>query len=181
MVNSAIVSYISRVNDSVFLKVFMGVVMLSIMAQISIPLEPVPVTLHTVGVMLIGLTYDKKSAVYSILSYLAIGGVGAPIFQDFASGLSALTGTTSGYLFGFIVAAYVMSGLKSYFKESFKRDVILCSLGTAIIFVFGISVLSYMIGVRDAFIYGFIPFIIPGALKILMLSGILGVYRKAIK
>jgi len=77
-----------RISDSLALKTIIGSLLLFVMGQIAIPLEPVPITLHTVAVMLIGMTYDKKSAVSSVISYILIGAMGAPVFHDFTSGIA---------------------------------------------------------------------------------------------
>ena len=172
---------VSRISDSFLIKTLLGMLLLFVMGQIAIPLEPVPITLHTVAVMLIGMTYDKKSAVSAVVSYILIGAFGAPVFQDFTSGMSIITGATSGYLFGFIPAVYFMSSLRQKFKPSLLRDISAGIAGTITIFICGITVLSMLIGFESAIIHGLLPFIISGMLKILMTASLLGMYRHYVK
>ncbi|MCE2993241.1 MAG: biotin transporter BioY [Alphaproteobacteria bacterium] len=170
-----------RISDSLALKTIIGSLLLFVMGQIAIPLEPVPITLHTVAVMLIGMTYDKKSAVSSVISYILIGAMGAPVFHDFTSGIAILTGTSAGYLFGFIPAVYFMSSLRERFRPSILRDIAAGTLGTIAIFICGISVLTLFVGFESAIIYGLLPFIISGAFKILMTASLLGIYRHYVR
>jgi biotin transport system substrate-specific component len=160
------------------LKVVLGMLILFAGSQIAIPLEPVPITFQTVAVMLIGLLYSRREALSSVILYLALGGMGLPMFQGFEGGISHLYGPTAGYLIGFIASVYVMATLREYFElQSFLGILFNCIVGTLIVFVFGLSWLAYIIGFKDAITFGLMPFIIPGAIKAFMLSGALRFIR----
>ncbi|MGL4226558.1 MAG: biotin transporter BioY, partial [Rickettsia sp.] len=58
------------------LEVFLGVALLAICSQITIPFKPIPVTLQTIAVLFIGLTYDKITAPLTMLCYITIGVMG---------------------------------------------------------------------------------------------------------
>lgn len=154
------------------LKIALGVLVLFAGSQIAIPLQPVPVTMQTVAVMLIGLLYSRKSSVATVISYIALGAIGLPMFQGFASGITHLYGPTAGYLIGFVVSVYVMTILRERFGlESFWGIFANCLIGTLVVFACGVSWLATIVGLKNAITFGVIPFIIPGALKAVLLSG----------
>ena len=149
----------------------LGVLLLWAMSQISIPLQPIPITLQTMGVMAIGLLYQRRAAVYSVASYLLLGACGLPILANGAGGIHCFFGPTGGYLLGFLAAVLVMTMLRERFKEDGLFFLIFhCMIGTTIIFIFGVSWLSSFVGVKQAFVLGLLPFLIPGAIKSLLLS-----------
>jgi biotin transport system substrate-specific component len=87
-----------------------GSLLVAVMAQISIPLppSPVPITGQTFAVLIVGAVLGSKRGAASLALYLAQGALGLPVFAEFKSGLVTLFGPTGGYLFGFVVAAYVV-------------------------------------------------------------------------
>ena len=154
------------------LTVVAGALLISIMAQISIPLEPVPITLQTVAVLFIGLTYSKVRAVQSVVAYIMFGIFGAPVFQGFDSGFSTLVGASGGYILGFIAAVYAMAKVREI-NKSISCMILSVILGQVIIFVLGVSWLSTFVGFEDAIKYGVLPFILPGIAKSVMLVALL--------
>ena len=85
---------------------FAGVAVLAISAHIKVPFYPVPITMQTLVVMLIGFTYGIRLGSSTVLVYLALGAIGAPVFAG-GAGLAYMSGPTGGYLFGFLVAVYL--------------------------------------------------------------------------
>ncbi len=155
------------------LKIISGIVLIFACSQISLPLEPVPITLQTVAVMLIGLTYSKSDGLISMIAYVLAGTAGLPVFANFASGI---TSPSSGYLFGFIAAVYVMNQFKEKFGlRSFLSIIFACVLGNIILFAVGIAWLSTFIGISGAITHGLMPFVAPGLIKACLLSASLKV------
>ncbi|MBY0293402.1 MAG: biotin transporter BioY [Alphaproteobacteria bacterium] len=158
--------------------VFGGVVLLFAASQIEIPLEPVPITLQTVAVMLIGLTYTPRRALESFLMWLGLAAAGLPVLASFKGGLSYLTGPTFGYLVGFVISAYVMATLKQKLSlRSWISDTVLCLVGTGIVLSLGVAWLSYLIGFEKALMCGVLPFILPGLVKAGLLCTALQILR----
>jgi biotin transport system substrate-specific component len=161
----------SRINSHKLTKILSGVFLLFAFSQIVIPLDPIPITLQSLAVLLIGITYDKSSGLTTVLIYLVLGFLGVPVFAGMKSGLG---GPSAGYLFGFLFAIYLMNkskekfGLTSYYAMTFTL-----LLGLAGIFLLGIIWLSSFIGLRAAIKVGLIPFIIPGLVKTFLLLIIL--------
>lgn len=80
---------------------------LAVCAWISVPLGDMMITLQTFGIFLtLGLLGGKRGSL-SVLVYLILGAVGAPVFSGFRGGLGALLGTTGGYIFGFMLTSLV--------------------------------------------------------------------------
>jgi biotin transport system substrate-specific component len=85
-----------------------GVGILTASAYVSVPFFPVPLTLQTLAVLLLGGILGPMVAASSVAGYLAIGAMGAPVFHNGLGGLAVLGGPTAGYLIGFIPAVVVM-------------------------------------------------------------------------
>jgi biotin transport system substrate-specific component len=161
---SAIKQKSKSLND--IMVVLGGVILLFAASQIEIPLHPVPITLQTVAVMLIGLTYSPRRAVESLLLWIGLGVLGFPIFSGFSGGAHILVGPTAGYIAGFIMATYLMATLKEKLSlNSWVYDVLLCLMGTVIVFTCGVLWLSQLIGFSNALVHGLLPFILPGIVK----------------
>ena len=143
-----------------------GVAFLSIMSQVLIPLPytPVPISLGTFGVTLMALLYGRKLGTATILSYVAAGSLGAPIFAGGKAG--SLFSPTGGYILGYIVATIILGYLsdkgvtKSYVKTFFSL-----LLSSAIILTLGSIVLSLFVSGKNAFMVGVLPFLPGDAIK----------------
>lgn len=87
----------------------------AVLAQVTVPLpgNPVPVTLQVLGVLLAGLLLPPLQALESQAVYVALGAVGLPVFAGARAGFHVLVGPTGGYLWGFILGAYVTARLRS--------------------------------------------------------------------
>lgn len=100
-----------RTNVSLLIVTAVIAALLAVMSQLSIPMPSgVPVTLQTFAVALCGYMLGKKYGLLSMIVYLLVGAVGAPVFQGFSGGLGRFAGMTGGYLWGFVPMA-VMCGL----------------------------------------------------------------------
>jgi len=77
----------------------------TIASQISIPWHPVPLTGGTFGALLVGGLLGLRRAAIALVIYLAIGALGAGVFADWSGGWDYFTGSTGGYLIGYLAAA----------------------------------------------------------------------------
>ncbi len=155
-------------------KVAVGIVLLFGCSQLSIPLQPVPITLHTLAVLLIGLTYSPKEAGTTVGSYLILGALGLPVFAGYHGGVAYMLGKTGGYLIGFWTAVLVMAKLQE--KQQTRKllpTFFICMVGQGILYTLGVLWLSTFIGMKAAFTFGVFPFILPEIAKAILLSGIL--------
>jgi len=78
-----------------------------------IPDNPVPVTMQTFGILLVGGLYGPRLTLFSIFSYMIIGIIGVPVFQSHNGGIDYFFGVTGGYLIGFIFASVIISILSN--------------------------------------------------------------------
>lgn len=143
-----------------------GVAFLSIMSQILIPLPytPVPISLGTFGVTLMALLYGRKLGTATILSYVAAGSLGAPIFAGGKAG--SLFSPTGGYILGYIVATIILGYLADRgVTKSYVKTILSLMLSSAIILTLGSLVLSLFVPGKNAFMIGVLPFLPGDALK----------------
>lgn len=84
-----------------------GSLFVAVAAQVSIPLLPVPLTLQTLAVLLVGLTLGSRLGALALATYVAEGAMGLPVFANGGAGVAALVGPTGGFIFGFILMAWV--------------------------------------------------------------------------
>lgn len=143
-----------------------GVAFLSIMSQVLIPLPytPVPISLGTFGVTLMALLYGRKLGTATILSYVAAGSLGAPIFAGGKAG--SLFSPTGGYILGYIVATIILGYLADRgVTKSYVKTILSLMLSSAIILTLGSLVLSLFVPGKNAFTIGVLPFLPGDALK----------------
>ncbi len=147
--------------------IILGSAMLAGLAQIVVPLYPVPMTLQTLGVMLIGLTFGFRMASATLALYLLEGMVGIPVFAGFQSGLATLTGPKGGYLAGFLLAAALIGFLSDKgITRSWVGTLLALIAGEALIFGIGAGYLATIIGSAKAIEFGIVPFILGDVIKV---------------
>ena len=142
--------------------VLSGVIFLSIMSQLIIPLyfTPVPVSLGSFGVILIALVYGRKLGIATVLSYVAAGSLGAPIFAGFKAG--SLFSPTGGYILGYIAATVILGFLSDKgVAKSYVKTFLSLLLASAVILILGALVLMLFVPIKNVFMAGVLPFI-PG-------------------
>ena len=153
----------------------LALVLLVACSKIYIPLEPVPITMQTVGVMLVGFLHGMRIGITAIFSYIILGFIGVPVFATAAAGPAVLLGPTGGYIFGFALCIYIMNKLRDKFGlQTIIAIFSIGVIGNIGIFVVGISWLAIYLGsLNQAILTGFVPFIIPGLAKVGILAVIL--------
>ncbi|MEM0899413.1 MAG: biotin transporter BioY [Pseudomonadota bacterium] len=145
-----------------------GVALLFGMSQVAIG-GPVPMTLQTLAVMLIGLTFGFRLSVATVGTYLAIGAAGAPVFAKFAGGAHHFVGGTGGFLVGFLVCAAIIGfavdrGITKGWVGTFAALL----TGITVVFALGYAWLAHLIGPEKAWQFGVAPFILGDAIKVVL-------------
>lgn len=159
--------------------VLAGVGILAASAWLSVPFYPVPLTMQTLAVLLIGGALGPALGLSSVLGYLALGAMGAPVFHGGLGGAIVLAGPTGGYLFGFIPAVVVMGvaarlagrrvpGAGS--ATAARRLLVLAAgavLASAVVYVVGLPWLAAFtgLGFQKALSVGLFPFVLGDLLK----------------
>jgi biotin transport system substrate-specific component len=135
----------------------LGSAVLAASAQVSLPMWPVPATLQTLAVLLLGALGGSRMGVASVALYLAEGAMGLPVFAGGAGGIAALAGPTAGYLIGFLPAAW-LAGLAG---RGLARQALVLSAAHLVIFIPGLAWLAGFVGWERALHVGFLLFV-PG-------------------
>jgi biotin transport system substrate-specific component len=158
------------------LLIMIGSLFLAVCAQIYVPLEPVPITMQTFGVLVLGMAYGWRMGMASVGLYLLEGAAGLPVFAGFMGGLPVLFGPTGGYLFGFVLAAGLVGWLA---ERGWDRSVLSTGLamllGNIAIYVPGLLVLSMFVGGDNVLTYGLWPFLPGDAFKLALAAGLMPV------
>jgi biotin transport system substrate-specific component len=150
-----------------------GTVLLTLSAKIQVPFWPVPMTMQTFVVLVLGMAYGWRLAGATVLLYLAQGAIGLPVFAA-GGGIAYFAGPTAGYLVGFLLAAVAVGWLAEHgWDRSPLRTLAAMLIGTVIIFACGIAWLSTLIGVARAVGAGLVPFLLGEAVKIALATAIL--------
>ncbi len=87
--------------------VLAGTLFIAIAAQISVPMIPVPMTLQTLAILTVGFALGARLATITLLTYLAEGAMGLPVFANGGAGLAYMFGPTGGFLVGFVGMAWL--------------------------------------------------------------------------
>jgi biotin transport system substrate-specific component len=142
--------------------VALGTALLALSAKVSLPLPYVPMTLQTLVVLMIGAAYGWRLGAATMITYLAEGAAGLPVFAGPVGGIAPLVGPTAGYLFGFIAAALITGYLA---ERGWDRSVTLLfaamAVGHVVILAAGFGWLAFGMGLgaAKAFQVGIVPFI----------------------
>ena len=154
------------------LAVVLGSIVLTISAKIKIPFYPVPMTMQTFVVLLLGLSFGYKIGLSAVGLYLLEGIIGLPVFSNSPErgiGLVYFTGPTMGYLIGFLSACYLASFVK--LNDNFFIIFSKLTLAVSTIYIFGVIWLGTLIGWdKPIFNLGVAPFLLAEAFKVLLLS-----------
>ena len=152
--------------------ILIGSLLLTISAKVKIPFYPVPMTMQTFVVLLLGMSLGSKIGTMSIILYLAEGILGIPVFSNSpekGSGIIYFTGPTMGYLIGFIFASFLAG--KIDIKSNILIIFIKLVFTVSIIYILGMGWLGFLLGWdKPIFDIGAKPFLLAEFSKILLLA-----------
>ena len=147
-----------------------GTMLLAISAKIKIPFYPVPMTMQTLVVLIIGVGFGWKLGLATISLYLFEGIIGLPVFSgtpEKGIGLVYFTGPTMGYLIGFLVATFLAG--KFNFDNNLIKNFLKLTFATSFIYILGMFWLGTLIGWdKPIFKLGAQPFLLAELFKILL-------------
>jgi biotin transport system substrate-specific component len=152
--------------------VILGSLLLAVSAQVQVPMWPVPITMQTFAVLVIGMSYGAGLAAATTIAYLLEGAVGLPVF---AGGLSGASGASFGYVIGFVPAAFAVGWLAERgWDRSLLTVIPALILGNLLIYLPGLAWLhSFMPGWPETLAAGFWPFLVGDALKLALAAAVM--------
>jgi biotin transport system substrate-specific component len=149
-----------------FVLAVIGSILLTISAKTQVPFWPVPMTMQTLVVLVLGVAYGWRLAGATVLLYLAEGALSLPVFAG-GGGLAYMSGPTGGYLVGFLLAAVAVGWLAERgWARSVASTLAAMLIGTVIVFACGIAWLGTLIGLPQAINAGLVPFLLSEAVKV---------------
>ena len=155
----------------IILVAILGTLLLTISAKIKIPFYPVPMTMQTFVVILLGITLGAKIGLLTVSLYLFEGIFGLPVFAgtpEKGIGLIYFTGPTMGYLIGFLVAVYFAGSFK--YDKGIINTFLKLIFSLSFIYIFGMIWLGTLIGWdKPIFKLGAQPFLLAELFKMLLL------------
>ena len=147
--------------------VFLGTLFLAASSWIEVPMFPVPMTMQTFAVTLVGALFGCRLGLVTVLAWLGEAAVGFPVLAGGAGGLAYFAGPTAGYLAAFPIAAAFVGWLaeRGWTAEGrLVRNVV--------------AMLAGMIGAEKAYTFGFAPFVLGGILKAVLATATIEAVRR---
>jgi biotin transport system substrate-specific component len=156
----------------------LGTALLTLTAKINIPFYPVPLTMTTFAVLVIGMAYGPRLGTATLLLYLAEGAVGLPVFAgtpEKGIGLAYMMGTTGGYLLGFVLAAALCGWLAERgWDRRVSTTALAMLLGNIVIYVPGLLWLGGLMGWDKPILdWGLTPFLYGDLAKLALAAAVL--------
>ncbi len=152
--------------------IFFGSILLAISAKVKIPFYPVPMTMQTFIVLLLGVSFGYKIGLATIILYLMEGIIGLPVFSNSPErgvGFAYFTGPTMGYLIGFLSACFFASFVKK--NDNYFVIFLKLILSVSTIYILGVLWLGTIIGWDKPILsLGVYPFLLAEIFKILILT-----------
>jgi biotin transport system substrate-specific component len=145
-----------------------GAALTALLAQVEIPLWPVPITGQTLAVLLVGASLGAARGAISMVLYALVGALGAPVFSDWSGGAGVLLGATGGYIVGFVLAAAFTGWLaQRRWERGLLRGLLAFVVGSGVVFLVGLPWLKVALGLTWAQTLegGLYPFVIGGVVK----------------
>jgi biotin transport system substrate-specific component len=141
--------------------------LLTVSSKVQVPMLPVPMTLQTLAVTLIGALYGWRLGSLAVIAWLVEGGLGLPVFAGAAAGLPYLFGPTGGYLLSFPLVAMVVGLLceRGWGGKQVVWAFGAMLIGNALCLAIGATWLAFFTGAERAFSLGVAPFVLGGLSK----------------
>jgi biotin transport system substrate-specific component len=152
-------------------------------AYIHIPIGPVPIVLSTLFAVLSGLLLGSRRGLASMGLYLLVGAIGLPVFAGGKAGLAYFLGPTGGYLFGYLLAAWVAGFISEHSRGLWVLEIIAVIAGSIAIYVVGVPWLKMItrISWQKAWMIGVIPFLAGDAVKAVVILFLVRALRPILK
>lgn len=170
----SIVSQIQKAYLREGLSILIGSVLMIVFSQVRIPIGPVPITMQTLGVFLVGAFFGAKRGGIICGLYLLEATVGLPVLANWKSNPLWFASLTSGYLFSFPLAAWIIGKM----MERGRGVALSIMTGQLVIYLYGLTPLAIVYGIEWALRWGLVPFLLPAAIKVVLATSIIKGWRR---
>ncbi|MEG1926172.1 MAG: biotin transporter BioY [Ruthenibacterium sp.] len=155
-----------KYNTRTLILIALFAALTAVLAQIQLPLGPVPFNLAVLGAFLAGMLLPPLAATLSMGVYMMLGIIGIPVFAGFAGGPAVLFGKTGGYVLGYIAIAFCTSFAM---QKSGKLIPVACAMALGLVACYTLGTVWFMIftgmGLMQSLTFCVLPFIIPDIAK----------------
>lgn len=155
-----------------------GTALLTVSAKIQIPFYPVPMTMQTFVVLMIGAAYGWRLGAATVALYLLQGAAGLPVFSgtpEKGIGIAYMMGTTGGYLLGFMLAAALVGWLAERgWDRRITTTALAMLLGNIVLYIPGLLWLGTIVGWdKPVLAWGLTPFLLGDVTKLALATAVL--------
>lgn len=163
--------------------VVLGTLFLALSSYVEVPMVPVPMTMQTFAVALVGALYGWRLGGLTIVAWLVEGALGLPVFAGGAAGAARFLGATGGYLFAFPVMGVLVGWLAERGWNGGRPVLafVAALLGNLTCLALGGAWLAVMIGAEQAFVHGVAPFLVGAVLKSVLGAAVLAALHRGTK
>jgi biotin transport system substrate-specific component len=165
--------------------VVLGSLLMWASAKVQVPMWPVPMTMQSFVVLVIGMGYGSRLGAATVGFYLLEGALGLPVFAgtpEKGIGIAYMMGPTGGYLLGFVLAAATVGWLAERgWDRSLPLAVTAMTIGTILLFVPGVAWLTVLIGFSKAVAAGVMPFLLASVVKLALAAAVMPLAWRAIE
>ncbi|MBB3382973.1 MULTISPECIES: biotin transporter BioY [unclassified Rhizobium] len=163
----------SLVAKTVF--VLAGTLILALASRISVPMVPVPITMQTFAITMIGALYGWRLGAVTVLAWLGEAAIGFPVLAGGAGGVAPFMGPTAGYLVSFPIIAALVGGLaeRGWSGNRIVRSFIAHLSANILCLAIGGAWLAALIGAEKGWLLGVAPFILGAVLKSALAAAVL--------
>tara|TARA_B100001093_G_scaffold472830_1_gene496269 strand:+ start:2275 stop:2826 length:552 start_codon:yes stop_codon:yes gene_type:complete len=169
----------SKIVKNLFIALI-GTIILAISSKIKIPFYPVPMTMQTLVILMIGIVFGWRLGVVTIALYLFEGIIGLPVFSgtpEKGIGLMYFTGPTMGYLIGFLVAVFFAG--KFNYDNNLIKNFLKLTFAISFVYILGLIWLGGLIGWdKPIFKLGAQPFLLAELFKVLIAALAIHQFKK---
>tara|TARA_R110002012_G_scaffold252298_1_gene431293 strand:- start:2271 stop:2774 length:504 start_codon:yes stop_codon:yes gene_type:complete len=147
--------------------VIVGSLLLALSSYVEVPMFPVPMTMQTFAVALVGALYGWRLGGITIITWLIEGAFGMPVLAGGAAGIHHFVGPTGGYLFAFPIAGMIMGLLAERGWNGHRVWLAFAGMlvSNVLCLILGAVWLGVLIGAEEALMAGVIPFLAGAVLK----------------
>lgn len=169
---------VSRSTLNAILMILGGSLLVALGAQVEVPMVPVPMSLQTLAISIVGLTFGARMAGMALLAYLAQGVAGFPVFSGGSAGAQHLFGPTGGFLWGFVAMAWMTGwmaerGMARGFDRMFVAAIVPATLlfVPGVLWLYAVTPLSLKGAVDDGMMKFLVGDLVKSTLAALVVAG----------